>query len=405
MSKKIQKNKETQSDPFFFHQLRLAWWANRTAQYLARAPLFPIFEKGAKKAKCALPMQKRRKKKRHSSSLGVSAAAWAILKAGAHTAKSNNRDGDDNHHNNSASPTRQRSCPCPCFVNEKKKKKKAMATSADDAAAVATPVDDDTPEARPLTLGQLYAKMAALPPDARVFPLSFEPCLVTVQDCGAVRTMRNNPYCRSVDRFQHAAAIVVRQHTASGLDPAAASDVARDIEPLLAQHANKPLITDQNGDVTDVAVLHRLETPGRRLVMSEMLPRMSRSYEAAVSAARLLLDVGRADGALLHTMVEALLPEGLCVELYRVGDNLYTARDLLSRFPDLLMSQAREVFIQVERDERVPVQGRGHFVLRVAPDDITEAVLDAAFGGKTPLVDRLRVMASGIRARPQSSVA
>nr|UMO80226.1 hypothetical protein [Pandoravirus aubagnensis] len=271
-----------------------------------------------------------------------------------------------------------------------------MAAPAKHAAASV----DDTSNAQPLTLGQLYAKLAALPPDAHVAPLCLDPCLVTVEDCGGARTTRSNPYCRQADRFQHAAAIIVRQHGSAGIDSTTASDVAQAIHPLLEKHANKPVITDQYGDITDVVVTHKLATPGKRTVMSEMMPRMSRSHESALDVAKMLVSVGRIDDALLHTTVEGLLPEGLCVELYRVGDRLYTARSLLARFPDLLMSQAREIFTQVARNEHVPAQGRGHFVLRVAPDDITEAVLDTAFGGKTPLVDRIRAMTLGIPARP-----
>ncbi|AVK76435.1 hypothetical protein pneo_cds_828 [Pandoravirus neocaledonia] len=260
---------------------------------------------------------------------------------------------------------------------------------------------DDTPKAQSLTLGQLYAKMVALPPDARVFPLSFEPCLFAIQDTGAVRTMRTNPHCRRGDRFEHAAAIVVRQHTTPGVDRVTASDVAQDIEPLLARHAAKPLIAEQHEDITDVVVTHVLEASGQRSAMSKMIPLMSRSHAMAVNVAKNLAGVGRVNDADLHFAVEGLLREGLCVELYRVGDNIYTVRELLARFPDLLMSQAREVFLQIHRDECVPERGRGHFVLRVAPADITEAVLDTAFGGKTPLVDRLRAMASGIPEPPQ----
>lgn len=270
-----------------------------------------------------------------------------------------------------------------------------MATPAKHAAAFV----NDAPKTQPLTLGQLYAKLAALPPDAHVAPLCLDPCLVVVEDHGGARTARNNPYCRQADRFQHAAAIIVRQHASLGLDSATASEAAQAIYTLLEKHADKPVITDHYGDITDVVVTHRLATPGERAVMSEMMPRMSRSYETALNVAKTLVDVGRIDDALLHTTVEGLLPEGLCVELYRVGDRLYTVRSLLARFPDLLMSQAREIFTQVARNQHVPAQGRGHFVLRTAPDDITEAVLDAAFGGKTPLVDRLRAMAIGTPAR------
>nr|UDO47113.1 hypothetical protein [Pandoravirus massiliensis] len=268
-----------------------------------------------------------------------------------------------------------------------------MTAPADRESAPAA----DVTETNPFTLGQLYARVAALPPDTRVVAMSFEPCFFIVEDNGIARAVRSVPHRPHGDRFQGAAAIIVQHSMPSGSDAiVTASDAARDIEPLIAQHAHKPLITNCYGDVADLVVAHMLETPDRRSVTDKMAPHMSSRYKMAIDAAKALATVERVGNPELHTAIEALLPEGLCVELYRLGDRIYTVRTLLARFPDLLVSQAREIFTRVaETEPTAAAERHGTLVLRVAPDDITEAMVDALFGGKTPLIDRLRSMALG----------
>ncbi|AGO83114.1 hypothetical protein pdul_cds_887 [Pandoravirus dulcis] len=233
-----------------------------------------------------------------------------------------------------------------------------------------------------LTLGAFHKALVDMPKDALVTRLMLAPTFV-VPRFSKLEIDLSTLDDINIDAFEGAAAITVYEDRDG---PVAASEMAARIEPLLCRHSDRQLIS-KGAIVTGLSSVSRIVT-GPFVATSKLCPGLAETSAMIVKAAEALAKTGKVDDALIVEAMEPVVPAGVYIRLYRVGDRVFEFSDLTNTFPRLTAREWDEIFLHVERHAAHRQSGR--LSMWSAPDDITYDMLAAAFTRKCSALDRLR---------------
>lgn len=234
-----------------------------------------------------------------------------------------------------------------------------------------------------LTLGAFHKALVDMPEDALVTRLMLAPTFV-VPRFSKLEIDLSTLDDINIDAFEGAAAITVYEDRDG---PVAASEMAARIEPILCRHSDRRLIS-KGPIVTRISSAPRIDTDCSPVEATKLCPGLAETSAMIVKAAEALAKTGKADDALIVEAMEPVVPAGVYIRLYRVGDRVFEFSDLTNTFPRLTAHEWDEIFLHVERHAAHRQSGR--LSMWSAPDDITYDMLAAAFTRKCSALGRLR---------------
>lgn len=269
----------------------------------------------------------------------------------------------------------------------------AMSTTSTPAPAAA----DDKPT---LTLGRLWESLALLPEDAMIARIELAPTFVVATRSGPLTQTGFGSALDKVDpdAFEGAAAITVYEYARNAVP---VSDVRTQMAPLTLRHSHRPLVTSDGAAVTGLGTVS-IVTVGKHGVVAEKGRSLVAASPTVIKAVEVLAKTARIDDAALVCAVEPLVPDGLRIGLYKVGDRVFDVADLAVALPRLCVYERNDLFVEVARPAGPKKGMHGALSLWSAPADITYDLLVAAFGPvKSPLA-RLRATVACARAAPDA---
>ena len=174
---------------------------------------------------------------------------------------------------------------------------------------------------------------------------------------------------------------------------------------FLPKHADMPVL--QSG-ARIVGIRTEFETD--TVVFRETLPvrRDAAAFDRAIVAGRDLTE-GSADDERVCAVMQAMVPTGWVLSVFRIGNRLLTNEEMRSAFPRLADGERSKLFKTLPLDDAqtyrltaiMPSDRRASVTMHVAREGVTHVVLAEAYGPKRSKADRiLEKIASAVAVSP-----